>query len=74
MVLWAGGDALAGAFAWACAFATPGSKPIINSGPRRKNASAREIHRMKRPNRAAARCAGRAAHHSRIGESGLMEP
>lgn len=45
------GDALTGVFAGALAFAAPGGNPIINSGARRKNASAHKINRMKRPNR-----------------------
>jgi hypothetical protein len=51
VALWVGGDLPAGTFAGACAFALPGSNPIINSGARRKNAPSREINRMNRPNR-----------------------
>ena len=66
VALWAGGDALAAAFAGPCAFALPGSNPIINSGARRKNAPSREINRMNCPNRT--------AHRSGIDETGAMEP
>ena len=66
VALWAGGDALAAAFAGPCAFALPGSSPIINSGARRKNAPSREINRMNCPNRT--------AHRSGIDETGAMEP
>jgi hypothetical protein len=54
--------ALAGAFAWACASAMPGSNPIVTSEARRKATSARKANRIKRA--PAARAARRVVQES----------